>query len=85
MTIPARYAAPCAFCHEPVDTRPGRGSYREERGWAPIRTAGGTSSLALREASGRFACKACVEVAKSKAKARFWDEPELALEWPGDA
>lgn len=64
MTIPARYAAPCEFCRQTVDTRPSRGTYRFESGWALIRTAGGTSSLALREASDRFACKPCIEVQK---------------------
>jgi len=77
MTVPARFRAPCHFCREPVDTRPGGGAYREERGWAPVRKAGGTSSLALRRESGRFAHKVCVDQERARVNATPWHQPGL--------
>ena len=62
--IPARHRAPCAFCKQPLDTRAGRGSYREVAGWEPLRTGGGANKIAAGVRTGRYAHKYCVDLAK---------------------
>ena len=79
MTIPARFSADCAFCADPVDTRPGRGAYREVSGWEPIRSAGGGNALAQRQTTGRFAHRVCLDVARIRRADQPWTQLELEV------
>lgn len=76
MTTPERFQATCERCGEIVDTRPDRGAFRWESGWAAIRSHG-TNALALREVSDRYACRACVQLRRLESKSPDWTQLSL--------
>src|SRR5262249_20877956 len=56
---PVAEVAACALCGDPVDVA-GTGFYREESGWAEVRSAGGANARGDRKPTGRVAHRRCV-------------------------
>jgi hypothetical protein len=57
--MPRAHLIDCYYCGRPVDTsKPG--VYQAVRGWAQLRTGGGTNAVALRETLRYWACKDCI-------------------------
>lgn len=50
----------CFFCGDPLDPD-GRSTYRSIKGWEGKRSKGGQNYVPLKEQTGDFAHKACVE------------------------
>ena len=55
----------CAFCGEPCSTT-GQGAMRQIRGWEELRKRGGANKITLRQETGLWAHRACVQLRQSR-------------------